>query len=61
MEGMRNCIRMRLRDYGRRRQMIEMKGRAHDMIKPGGFGLHLMRDAFDRSITLSNAAAPNSS
>ena len=47
MEGLRNCIRMRLRDYGKKTPMIEMKGRTHDIIKPGGLGLHLMRDAFD--------------
>ena len=48
MEGLRTCIRMRLRDYGRKTPMIEMKGRTHDIIKPGGLGLHLMRDAFDQ-------------
>jgi anti-sigma regulatory factor (Ser/Thr protein kinase) len=48
MEGLRNCVRMRLRDYGRKTPMQEMKGRAHDAIKPGGLGLHLMRDAFDK-------------
>ena len=25
-----------------------MKGRSHDLIKPGGLGLHLIRYAFDR-------------
>jgi anti-sigma regulatory factor (Ser/Thr protein kinase) len=25
-----------------------MKGRSHDMIKPGGLGLHLIRYAFDQ-------------
>jgi anti-sigma regulatory factor (Ser/Thr protein kinase) len=24
-----------------------MRGRAHDTIKPGGLGLHLIRNAFD--------------
>jgi anti-sigma regulatory factor (Ser/Thr protein kinase) len=24
-----------------------MKGRSHDMIKPGGLGLYLIRNAFD--------------
>ena len=48
MEGLRGCIRMRLRDYGKRTPVQEMKGRAHDIIKPGGLGLHLMRDAFDK-------------
>ena len=40
MEGLRKCVRMRLRD--------SMQGRAHDLIKPGGLGLHLIRYAFDR-------------
>ena len=48
MEGLRNCVRMRLRDYGRKTPVHEMKGRSHDTIRPGGLGLHLMRDAFDK-------------
>jgi len=48
MEGLRDCVRMRLRDYGKKTPVHEMKGRAHDAIKPGGLGLHLMRDAFDK-------------
>ena len=48
MEGLRDCVRMRLRDYGKKTPIQEMKGRAHDAIRPGGLGLHLMRDAFDR-------------
>ena len=48
MEGLRNCVRMRLRDYGKKTPVSEMKGRAHDAVKPGGLGLHLMRDAFDQ-------------
>jgi anti-sigma regulatory factor (Ser/Thr protein kinase) len=48
MEGLRDCIRMRLRDYGKRTPRHRMKGRAHDLVKPGGLGLHLIRDAFDK-------------
>ena len=48
MEGLRGCVRMRLRDYGKQTPKHEMKGRSHDSIKPGGLGLHLMRDAFDK-------------
>jgi anti-sigma regulatory factor (Ser/Thr protein kinase) len=48
MEGLRKCVRMRLRDYGDKVFLHEMKGRSHDLIKPGGLGLHLIRDAFDR-------------
>ena len=48
IEGLRNCIRMRLRDYGRQTAAHSMQGRSHDLIKPGGLGLHLIRHAFDR-------------
>lgn len=48
MEGLRDCVRMRLRDYGKQTPKHEMKGRSHALIKPGGLGLHLMRDAFDK-------------
>lgn len=47
MEGRRKCVRMRLRDYGEQVRTHEMKGRSHDMIKPGGLGLYLIRNAFD--------------
>ena len=48
LEGLRNCIRMRLRDYGKQTETHTMKGRSHDLIKPGGLGLHLIRNAFDK-------------
>ncbi len=48
MEGLRHCVRMRLRDYGKRISKRALRGRAHEVIKPGGLGLHLMRNAFDR-------------
>src|SRR5882757_4786609 len=48
MEGLRKCVRIRLRDYGEKVFPHEMKGRSHDLIKPGGLGLHLIRYAFDR-------------
>ena len=47
MEGLRKCVRMRLRDYGEQVMPQELKGRSHDMIKPGGLGLYLIRNAFD--------------
>ena len=47
MEGLRKCVRMRLRDYGEQVLPHEMKGRSHDMVKPGGLGLYLIRNAFD--------------
>src|SRR4026208_1843287 len=48
MEGLRKCVRMRLRDYGDKVLPHEMKARSHGLIKPGGFGLHLIRNAFDQ-------------
>jgi serine/threonine-protein kinase RsbW len=47
MEGLRTCVRVRLRDYGEQVLPDEMKGRPHEMVKPGGLGLFLIRNAFD--------------
>src|ERR1700747_2517835 len=33
MEGLRNCVRMRLRDYGEQIRPHQMKGRSHDIVK----------------------------
>jgi serine/threonine-protein kinase RsbW len=48
MEGLRKCVRMRLRDYGEKALPDKMKGRSHNLIKPGGLGLYLIRNAFDQ-------------
>jgi serine/threonine-protein kinase RsbW len=48
LEGLRDCVRMRLRDYGKQTSSHKMQGRSHDLIKPGGLGLHLIRNAFDK-------------
>ncbi len=48
LEGLRHCVRMRLRDYGQQTKRHRMQGRAHDLIKPGGLGMHLIRHAFDK-------------
>ena len=47
-EAKRDCVCMRLRDYGQQSPPEKMQGRAHDLIKPGGLGLHLIRTAFDK-------------
>jgi len=47
MEGSCKRVRMRLRDYGEQVTPHDMKGRSHDVIKPGGLGLYLIRCAFD--------------
>src|SRR6266446_3343102 len=58
LEGFRNCIRMRLRDYGKQKTTRGMKGRSHDLIKPGGLGMHLIRHAFDKVDYILKARGP---
>ncbi len=41
-------VRFRLRDFGKGTDPARMKGRPLDRVKPGGLGLHLIREAFDR-------------
>ena len=48
LEGLRDCVRMRLRDYGKQTPPHAIKVRPSDLIKPGGLGLHLIRGAFDK-------------
>jgi serine/threonine-protein kinase RsbW len=45
---MRNGVRITLRDYGKQANKRALRGRSHDLIKPGGLGLHLIRNAFDK-------------
>ncbi len=45
MEGLRSCVRMRLRDYG---GPIRNALRNFGMQKSGGRGIELMRQAFDK-------------
>jgi len=48
VEALRTCVRMRLRDYGEQTPAERMRGRTHDQVRPGGLGLHLIRNAFDK-------------
>jgi anti-sigma regulatory factor (Ser/Thr protein kinase) len=48
VETLRTCVRVRLRDYGEQAPASEMRGRAYSEVKPGGLGLHLIRNAFDK-------------
>jgi anti-sigma regulatory factor (Ser/Thr protein kinase) len=48
VEALSTCVRMRLRDYGERTPVEKMRGRHHNDVKPGGLGLHLIRNAFDK-------------
>jgi anti-sigma regulatory factor (Ser/Thr protein kinase) len=48
LEGKIDCVCLRLRDYGKQVSPNSLKSRRADLIKPGGLGLHLIRNAFDR-------------
>ncbi|MEO8438776.1 MAG: ATP-binding protein [Spartobacteria bacterium] len=48
LEGKNDCVCLRLRDYGKQVPAKAMKSRPADLIKPGGLGLHLIRNAFDQ-------------
>src|SRR5882672_8376622 len=48
LEGFQRCVRMRLRDYGEQTELPTLQGRSHNLIRPGGLGLHLIRQAFDK-------------
>jgi serine/threonine-protein kinase RsbW len=48
LEGKTDCVRLRLRDYGKQARPTAMQTRPPDLIKPGGLGLHLIRNAFDQ-------------
>ena len=48
VEALNTCVRMRLRDYGTKTAPHTMRGRDDAEVKPGGLGLHLIRNAFDR-------------
>src|SRR5881394_4094534 len=47
MEGLRRCLGFRFRDYGEQVRPHHMQGRSHNIIKPGGLGIFLIRTAFD--------------
>jgi len=48
VEALNSCVRMRLRDYGEQTSASQMRGRNHHDVKPGGLGLYLIRNAFDK-------------
>lgn len=48
VEALSTCVRVRLRDYGEQTPADKMRGRNHEEVKPGGLGLHLIRNAFDK-------------
>ena len=48
LESSQRWVRLRLRDYGKQTETHTIKGRAHDLIRPGGLGVHLIKTAFDK-------------
>jgi len=48
VEALSTCVRVRLRDYGDQTPAHKMRGREHHEVRPGGLGLHLIRNAFDK-------------
>ncbi len=44
-----NRVRCRLRDYGTRLDTDKLNGRELEVVRPGGLGLHLIRQAFDEA------------
>ena len=48
VESLQTCVRLRLRDYGEQTPAHQMRGRNHTEVRPGGLGLHLIRNAFDK-------------
>lgn len=42
-------VRCRLRDYGHASDPSQMNGRALEVVRPGGLGMHLIRHAFDNA------------
>ena len=48
LEGLKRCVRMRVRDFGKQTPRHAMPTRPHELVKPGGLGLHLIVNAFDK-------------
>ena len=48
LEGKSDRVCLRLRDYGEQTPPNTMKSPPADLIKPGGLGLHFIRNAFDQ-------------
>jgi anti-sigma regulatory factor (Ser/Thr protein kinase) len=47
LERSPRSFRVRLRDYGSRIDAGRLNGRSLEVVRPGGLGLHLIRQAFD--------------
>lgn len=52
LERSANKVCCRLRDYGVRLDLDKLNGRSLEVVRPGGLGLHLIRQAFDKAYYL---------
>ena len=55
MTSLRRMVRFVLRDYGRKCDPAKIKSRALEDIRPGGLGVHIIKQAFD-TVTYSPQA-----
>jgi serine/threonine-protein kinase RsbW len=47
-EGRADCVRLRLRDYGEQPSPEALREHRRDVLRPGGLGLIMIRNAFDK-------------
>ena len=52
LEYVADSVRCRLRDYGHAADPGQMNGRSLEVVRPGGLGLYLIRQAFDNAYYL---------
>ena len=48
LESQPDCVRLRLRDYGKQPIPDTLRRPRVNIVKPGGLGLYLIRNAFDQ-------------
>src|SRR5207253_9876440 len=48
LESQSDCVRLRLRDYGKQPIPDTLRRPRVNIVKPGGLGLYLIRNAFDQ-------------
>ncbi len=47
LEASSQCVQLRLRDYGSQPRADKLEGKPREVIRPGGLGVLLIRNAFD--------------
>lgn len=48
LEARSDCVRLRVRDYGKQPAIDALRRPRRDIIRPGGLGVYLIRNAFDQ-------------